>query len=95
MSEEFPKYRLVLYQHEENYSDWAAKLNALAEVGYRVHTIDMETGVALLSLKSDSKYDNIKGLVDVAPHEVNTMLEEGWIVAESWSKNVRMVKHET
>ena len=68
------------------------ELNEQAQLGYRVHTIDFSFGTALMALKSDSKYENITNLIDVAPHEVDKYLAKGWIVTETWSKNVRMVK---
>ena len=83
MSEQ-PKYAFCATTTKE--------LNEQAQLGYRVHTIDFSFGTALMSLKSDSKYENITNLKDVAPHEVDGYLVKGWVITESWSKNVRMVK---
>lgn len=46
----------------------------------------------LMSLSSEKAYDGITNLVDVPPNQVDTYLAKGWIVADSWSKLVRMVK---
>jgi hypothetical protein len=68
------------------------EINELAKLGYRVHTINFEYGTALMSLKSEGKYDNIVDLRDVLPEDVYDYLEKGWRVTESYSKRVRMVK---
>jgi len=46
----------------------------------------------LMSLTSESKYDNISNLLDVSPEQVDEYLAKGYIVTDSWSKVVRMVK---
>lgn len=88
---EKPKYRAVPQKHEIELDTWFEKINALAEAGYRVHTIDLELGVALMSLSS-AKYENITNLKDVPPHEADSYLAKGWRITESYSKFVRMVK---
>ena len=101
MSEQ-EKYKLVkVFGDVEEFMD---KVNALVEQGYKVNTYISEyeqgehLGIgehrreALMSLSSSTKYDDIERLVDVAPHEVNGWLDKGYIVADSWAKNIRMVK---
>jgi len=46
----------------------------------------------LMSLSSEKIYDGITNLLDVPPEEVDTYQADGWIVADSWSKLVRVVK---
>ena len=46
----------------------------------------------LMSLSSEKTYDNITNLIDIPPDQVDAYLAEGWIVADSWSKLIRMVK---
>ena len=46
----------------------------------------------LMSLSSEKTYDNITNLIDITPDQVDAYLADGWIVADSWSKLVRMVK---
>ncbi len=41
---------------------------------------------------SSAKYDDIESLRDVPPGEANKLLAQGWIVADSYSKFIRMVK---
>jgi len=46
----------------------------------------------LMSLSKEKAYDNITNLIDVEPSQVDEYLSNGYIVADSWSKTVRMVK---
>jgi len=73
------------------------------EQGYKIHTktVTMQPfadgsstlhTVYLLSLSSEKTYDDITNLKDVSPEEVDKYLAEGWKVADSWSKSIRMVK---
>lgn len=78
-------------------------MNELAQQGYRVNTFNTAYAPSdiggmgesklfvLMSLKSEAKYDDITNLKDVSPEEVDSYLAEGWIVADAWSKSVRMV----
>ena len=80
------------------------RVNELVEEGYKVHSVtvhtyreDMSGSIVskdqyLMSLSSEKAYDNITNLVDIPPNQVDEYLEDGWIVADSWSKVVRMVK---
>lgn len=45
-----------------------------------------------MSLKADSKFENITNLKDVSPHEVDDYLAKGWRIADAFSKFVRVVK---
>jgi len=66
-------------------------INNLVKLGYKVHTIDFNWGTALMSL-SASKYEGITNLKDVQPSEVDEYLAKGWVVTDSYSKFIRMVK---
>jgi hypothetical protein len=94
--ENLKKYRIVSADDLREAED---KMNALAEISYKAHSFTTPFGSdgryfyeILMSLSSDSKYDNIEALRDVEPSQVDALLKEGWIVAESWAKNVRMVR---
>ena len=95
---ETPKYKIF-----EGYkSDVEELINEAIHDGYKLHTftamlvhsehIMVPNYIAVMSLSSSTKYDDIERLVDVAPHEVNGWLDKGYIVADSWAKNIRMVK---
>ena len=80
------------------------RVNELDELGYKLHSVtprtyaDDATGriktdhAYMMSLSSEKAYDNITHLIDIPPHEVDNWLKAGFIVADSWSKVVRMVK---
>ena len=78
------------------------EMNRLVEQGYKLNTftvIEIEGEhcrvpqyVAVMSLSSSTKYDDIANLRDVDPRDVGEYLADGWIVADSWAKNIRMVK---
>lgn len=103
MSEQ-PKYLII--QREIGLSEdrdlFAEDINDTVTDGYRVHTFtvtyegDGKLGgvryTALMSLKSDSKYENISNMKDVPPHEVDEHLAEGWVITDSYSKFIRMVR---
>lgn len=101
--EKLPKYRIIT-AWETHIGELAEKINVLVEQGYKVHTFNTEyvTGETpgigedrhnvLMSLSSPAKYDDISNLKDVPPNEVDELLAQGWVVADSWAKVVRMVK---
>ena len=69
------------------------------EQGHKLHTFHtaiVEGGVIqeywIMSQSSDKSYDDISNLKDVTPQEVDAYLADGWIIGDSWSKLVRMVK---
>jgi len=73
------------------------------EAGYKVHSVivthdtladqNPRSSISyLMSLSQEKPYDDITNLRDVPPDEVDGYLAEGWIVADSWSKLVRLVK---
>jgi len=77
--------------------------NTRHKEGYRVHSVIVTQDTLadqnprshisyLMSLSQEKAYDDITSLKDVPPDEVDGYLAEGWIVADSWSKLVRMVK---
>ena len=80
------------------------RVNELVDEGYKVHTMTVHTyhddvagGVMsinqyLMSLFSEKAYDNISNLKDVSPDDAYEYLSNGWIVADAYSKFVRMVK---
>jgi len=97
MSEQnLKKYRIVSGSQP---NDLEETMGVFVQEGYKVHTFNTprnEEGAyyyeVLMSLSADNKYDNIESLRDVEPSQVDALLKQGWIVAESWAKNVRMVK---
>jgi len=98
MSEQ-EKYQIL---ENDTLHNMTNEINEATTQGYKLHTfignqLQGEYGpytqyVAVMSLSSSTKYDDIERLVDVAPHEVNGWLDKGYIVADSWAKNIRMVK---
>ena len=99
---ELEKYKLVkVFGDIDEFMD---KVNALVELGYKVNTYISEyeqgehLGIgehrreALMSLSSSTKYDDISNLKDVDPRDVDDYLATNWIVADSYSKFLRMVK---
>jgi len=86
---ELSKYRTVYTLGEAN---------DLVVLGYKLHTYmaPIVDGVGcstyVMSLSSEKAYDNISNLKDVAPDDVYEYLSNGWIVADAYSKFVRMVK---
>ena len=75
------------------------EVNTLNDLGYKVHSFEtcpVEGGfnerAYLMSLSSEKAYDNITNLVDIPPDMVDGYLAKGWIIADSWSKTIRMVK---
>ena len=93
------KYRIA---EGNSLTDVKEQMNILVEEGYKLHTftavtvqgehILMPQYVAVMSLSSSTKYDDIVNLKDVDPRDVKEYLLDGWIVADSWAKNIRMVK---
>lgn len=106
MSELQPKYFIIqkLISSQEDRQTFNEMLNQAFESGHRVHTFSAQyeeseyKGVgytrytALMSLSSPSKYEDISNLQDVVPNDVDEYLANGWIVADSWSKFIRMVR---
>ena len=80
------------------------RVNELVELGYKLHSVTPRTyaddasgriktdHAYMMSLSAEKAYENISNLIDIAPYEVDGYLAQGWIVADSWSKVVRMVK---
>ena len=101
--EKLPKYR-VLTAWDTHIKKLRDQINALVEVGYKIHTyapLYTQSEVpgsgetlhhVLMSLSSSTKYEDISNLKDVPPNEVDALLADGWIVADSYSKFLRMVK---
>lgn len=99
MSEQLKKYRIISGTQPK---DMEETIDVFVESGYKVHSFTTPSSSqgsyfyeVLMSLSTDSKYDNIENLRDVEPNQVDDLLKQGWIVAESWAKNVRMVKKTT
>jgi len=95
LSEDLGKYRMVFTLD---------RVNELYEEGYKVHTHTvhvyhddisgrvMSKDQFLMSRSSEKAYDNITNLKDVEPQYADEYLAKGWIIADSWSKLVRVVK---
>ena len=106
MSEAQPKYFIIqrLMETPEDRTTFNEMLNQALETGHMVHTfttqyeqsevqgIGYTRYVALMSLKSEGKYENIINLKNVPPHQVDEYLADGWVVTDSFSKFLRMVK---
>lgn len=92
MDETLPKYRFEVKRQAEGWTSYAERLTTFAVIGYKVHSISFDQDIALLSLSSSNKYTDISNLKDVPPNEVDELLADGWIVADSYSKFLRMVK---
>lgn len=106
MSEAQPKYFIIqrLMETPEDRKEFNEVLNQALETGHIVHTfttqhepsevqgIGYTRYVALMSLKTEGKYENITNLKDVPPHQVDEYLDDGWVVTDTFSKFVRMVK---
>ena len=105
MSEQ-PKYFIIqrLMETPKDRTAFNEMLNQALETGHRVHTFtsQYEQGevpgigytryTALMSLKSEGKYENITNLKDVSPSHVDEHLADGWVVTDTFSKFVRMVR---
>ena len=102
MNEETPrKYVTVtassIYNANEFHIDYVAK-------GYRLHSqnviansvdgVPYKEIINTYSLKDSGKYDDITELVDAPPAEVNDYLAQGYVILETYSKYVRMVKRD-
>jgi len=93
------KYRIISGTQPKDVEE---TIDVFVEDGYKVHSFNTPQGEedgmssyfyeVLMSLSTDSKYDNISNLRDVEPSQVDELLKQGWVVVESWAKNVRMVK---
>jgi len=96
MSEKLSKYRFAVQHHDEALDAYAEKINALADVNYKVHTIDIDQGVALMVLDVGN-YEGVTNLKDVASIEVDDYLAQGWEIASASisTKFVRMVRRLT
>lgn len=96
---ELPKYQII---ESSSLFEVNTEIGEAVEQGYKLHTftaleLEEERGrgpqyIAVMSLSSSTNYDSIERLVDVSPAEVNDYLDKGYIVADSWAKNIRMVK---
>jgi len=93
MSESLANYRFAVQHHDESLDAYAERLNALVDVSYKVHTIDIDRGVALMVLDVGN-YDGVTNLKDVPSDEVDDYLVQGWTIASASisTKFVRMVK---
>ena len=94
------KYRVVFkpstYAHgisspTDKYQTWENQLNALHDAGYSIRSV--QDDFIVMSLDSE-KYEGITELEDVNPRDVNSYLAQGYMILETYSKNVRMVKRQ-
>jgi len=97
---ELKKYRVVTESYTNDSSFFEEKINALAEVGYRVSqlaTVRPLEGwtdgeyIALMSLHSN-KFEGITNLKEVHPSEVDEYLLQGWEILDTYSKTIRLVR---
>lgn len=93
MEKEYAKYRVVyrpgMTDENDPMNEYLEKINALADMGYRVHTFTHD--YSLLSLHSN-KFEGITNLKDVQPSEVDRYLLQGWEILDTYSKIIRLVK---
>lgn len=93
MAKELLKYRVVfrpgLTDINDPMNEYLEKINALADVGYRVYTFTYDC--SLLSLHSN-KFEGVTNLKDVQPSEVDGYLLQGWEILDTYSKIIRLVK---
>ena len=75
----------------EKYEAWENQLNKLHNAGYSIRSV--QDNFIVMSLDSE-KYEGITELEDVNPRDVNSYLAQGYVILETYSKNVRMVKRQ-
>ena len=95
MSEEtYPKYIKVTSLQDANEKSHLYSLREPIVYTYQDDfSGQVKTDVEyLLSLREPSKYEDITNLIDVEPSQVDEYLAKGYIVTDSWSKFIRMVK---
>ena len=89
-----PRYRTVPrcphWSNDHSLDGYLERINALSEVGYKVHTYTSE--YALMEIKDD--YHGVTNLKDIPPNEVDDFIVNGWTIASASisTKFVRMVK---
>ena len=72
---------------------WMIRINTLAEAGYRVHTIDINQGVALMSLKSSPDIQNAEDFMNLPiGADIAIQIMDGWIPIANYSKHVTLMK---
>ena len=95
MEAQLPKYRFCIQRHNEELPSWMEKINALAEVGYRIHSIDLDRCVATMSLKSTPDIQNAEDFVNlnIGDPKINELIQvEGWIPIANYSKHVTLMR---
>jgi len=93
LGESLPKYRVVMGRTREEIEE---KLNTLAEVGYSLREVVVDSNMAypyraIMSLKDRGKYEDIESLVKVDLEDVDEYLERGYVITEVYSKHAIMV----
>lgn len=84
-------YKLKIKSPTDKYQTWENQLNALHDAGYSIRTV--RDDFIVMSLDSE-KYEGITSLIDVSPNNVDDYLKDDYVILETYSKNVRMVKRE-
>lgn len=96
MEAQLPKYNLIIRinrpDHNEMLDDYLDRINEQAELGYRIHTFDLDH--TLLSLKSSPNIQDAEDFVNVPIGEERMayLLEEGWIAIANYSKHVTLMR---
>ena len=99
METTLPKYVIVTSQFihgdgPEGSTEVFKRVSALAEQGYRVHTVDFSENRVLMSLKSSPDIQNGEDFVNVpiGDEYMATAIQDGWIPIANYSKHVTLMK---
>ena len=96
MEAQLPKYNLITrinnLDHTERINDYLDRINQQAELGYRIHTFDLDH--TLLSLKSSPNIQDAEDFVNVPIGEerMADLLSDGWIAINAYSKHVTLMR---
>ena len=96
MEAQLPKYNLITrinnLDHTERINDYLDRINEQAELGYRIHTFNLDH--ALLSLKSSPNIQDAEDFVNVPIGEerMADLLAGGWVAIANYSKHVTLMR---
>ena len=69
------------------------KINALAEQGYRINSINHDQGIATMSLKSSPNIQNAEDFMNLPiGADINIQIQNGWIPIANYSKHITLMK---
>ena len=89
----------VMQEYLEDYTQFAERLNAYVEQGYKVHTFNADQGVALMSHSDTAFIANAVDLVNVEFDKnqadgtplIAKMIGDGWRPIATYSKHVTLM----